>query len=149
MVATLTACGTGTGPSNEFVLNFSTAPIENIVVGGDTIIFTPESANVVRETLGPVRAEADEGVIRVFGSFVQGCPQGQPMLATMDRRPEGVVLVISSETDAPTCRDLPVPYTYEARFTRVPSGVHTVAVERLGDVLWGDGLVMEQQVEVP
>jgi hypothetical protein len=141
------ACGIGTEPESEFALSFNLIPADTIMEG-DTVIFTRGELNRLRD-LRPVSVSATGGgAIRVLGSFVTGCSGPLPE-ASVERQPDRVILKISFPPEGPlTCADMPAPYTYEARFTRVPSGGHRLVVQHFGDYLRPDGTVFEEQVQV-
>lgn len=148
LVLGIAACTTE--PDPEFMLNFSVAELDSAVVEGDTVIFTPENLDFEEfRNWRPITASVTSGSIRVLGSYVAPCANGIPE-ATMERQPDGVALIVSWPPPGhDVCATLIAPYTYEARFTQVPSGTYHLSVEHAGDALWGDGKVLEQQVIVP
>lgn len=146
------ACGSGIEPEPEFALSFNVVPVDTLMTG-DTVVFQREQIDFndldKLVTLRPVQASAAPGTIRVVGSFVTGCSGTQPD-ASMERRPGGVTLVIAFPPKRMNaCATVPEPYTYEARFTEVSSGSYNLVVEHKGDIIRTDGVVLEQQVQVP
>lgn len=142
----MTACSNGAGPEPEFQLSFDLAPADTIIAG-DSVIFTWGQVGILRD-LRPVVASAGAGEIRVLGSFVSSCSGPLPASST-ERTPDGVTLQISFPPPGHhTCTSMPQPFTYEARFLRVPPGTHRVRVRHLGDYLRPDGIVLEERVQV-
>lgn len=142
----LGACGGAIEPDSRFQLNFNVA-LADTIMEGDTVIFTREDYDRLND-LRPITAAGETGRIRVFGSFVSSCLA--PPVANSERTRDEVTLTISFPSPGlQGCASAPGPYTYEARFTRVPAGSYRLVVRHKGDQLRADGLVLEQQAEVP
>lgn len=140
------ACGSGTEPDTQFLLSFNVVPADTIMEG-DTVIFTREAYGRFQD-LRPITAAGEPSKIVVLGSFVSSC--NAPPLGSSQRSVDELVLTISfPPSDLIGCASVPGPYTYEARFTQVPPGSYRLVVQHQGDQLRADGVVFEQQVEVP
>ncbi|HET7273785.1 MAG TPA: hypothetical protein VFI91_01310 [Longimicrobiaceae bacterium] len=145
------ACESATETQEEFVLSFSLAPADTIM-DGDTVVFTRGQLGAFKD-LRPIVAKSSTGQIILTGSFVAFCSNSDPE-GSMDRSPDGVSLVIAFPPDGMDyCAEVPQPFTYMARISQVPAGLHHIIVKHEGDVLWGESpeleVVLDERIQVP
>ena len=139
------ACGNGTEPEREFGLSFNIVPADTIVEG-DTVIFTRGQLGALPE-LRPIRVEAREGMIHVFGSYATPCTDPAPT-AELERSGDMIALIVVFQP-AEVCATAPRGWTYVAHFTSVPTGTYQLQIKHYEDQLRPDGVILEQQVQVP
>lgn len=154
LVPFVSACGYfENGFAPEIAVNFSTQTIEGdtAVINGDTVIFRPadRGSGYTHQNLPPISVDGTQGMVIVQGYFLAPV-SGQRLEVEVSRSGNRIELRIAPVMiNGP---DMPQPYTYEAKLSRVEAGSYRIVVVHIGDTLRENTgqpvIVADQEVQV-